>query len=75
MRRENMRFVEEGIPTNILALNRKEELLAYIKGMERCRTKDIRVKFGNGGHIWTTLDQLEYDGYVSKPEKGIWKAV
>ena len=49
----------------------KSQLLDYLK-IQRT-TKDIKIKFGNGGHIWTSLAQLENDGLIKKPKIGIWK--
>jgi len=54
--------------------SKKGEILIFIKENPNCRTKDIRVKFGNGGYIWTSCDQLVADGLVEKPSVGVWKA-
>lgn len=56
-------------------LSRKGEILLFIKENQPCRTKDIAMEFGNGGHIWNTLNQLHRDGVVTKPKTGYWKAL
>ena len=54
--------------------SKKGEILLFIKEKPRT-TKEIRVKFGNSGCIWTSLDQLEADGIISKPKIGHWECI
>lgn len=53
----------------------KGQILSFIKSRKETRTKDIIIKFGNGGQVWTSLNQLEADGLVKKPRVGYWKSL
>ena len=53
-------------------LSIKSQVLQFIKEKQRT-TRDITTKFGNSGSIWTYLNQLENDGLINKPKRGIWK--
>ena len=55
-------------------LNKKGEILLFIKQKPRT-TKEISVKFGNGGLTWVNLDQLIQDKIIFKPRLGHWEYV
>lgn len=63
--------ISEGVLSMIKS--KKGLLLDFISEKVRT-TKDIRIKFGDSGSTWTSLAQLEYDGLIKRPKKGIWES-
>lgn len=58
-----------------MLLTKKGEILQYIKKNAPVRTKQISIKFGNGGYIWNLIAQLEFDKEISRPKRGYWKCI
>lgn len=56
-----------------MRLTKKGIILQYIKSEGPVRTKEIAIKFGNGGQIWNILNQLEADKEISRPKRGYWE--
>ena len=54
--------------------SKKGEILLFIKEKPRT-TKEIGVKFGNGGLTWVNLNQLINDNIIFKPRVGHWEYV
>lgn len=52
----------------------KGRIFDYIKSKPRT-WKDISTKFGGSGSVFIIINQLQYDGLIHKPERGIYEIV
>lgn len=49
-----------------MILNKKGEIIRFIKNNKKVRTKDIMQKFGNNGYVSRTISILSADGIIKE---------